>query len=563
MTRSSVKMMAAATAMILVADTVHASKVGQMPIATRVERAEIIVIGHVVSDSENKRAKWYRHGTPNEALLQVNTVIHGTPEFARTGTVAQVVRVLHTDDMQTTQGNFEFMYGDEPNSDEINGIWILERGELPGTYRGNSALQLRHMEFVRECLRALETGYAGRTPGITPDDQTWISSWSSTDGVRGSTVLHPSGDITIAGTFFRELQQDGKKRLTSHGHAAFAARLDSHGRTKWVHEVDPGQHMGSNVLCAADEDCLFLRGVQHKQFVTCVSPNGDVRWAVPLRVKLEPLLSRFALPDWGGLPEVRAVAMGDSCCLAGSYVGELTCGNLRISSRSWHWFTATVDGRGKVRDLTDIDRDREEVISRAVDGGRGDLIVAGNMFVSGHWEVFVSSLAGQSRPTWMNTRRTPSGGWLRDIAVGPDGAVFVATDDFLCAWDGTGTERWCVPGGGDDVEVGGDGHIYCLGSCDPDTNVVKSTVRPWTGDGDILLSCYDHTGRLLWSRRDGGLSVESPVSLHLLANRRAVITGRMEGTSFLAGHVVPIRGPRDMFVMNVPLPREQSGRQGQ
>jgi hypothetical protein len=586
--------------LLLIASQPAATTYVWTPIATRVEKADLIVIGRVIADAEKKHVVPMKQGSPNEATLLVTEVLKGRLEFAHSvtgpdGKAIQTIRMLHYERMSAEDGNFSHISKDERFKDEINGIWILQRGDVPGTYSTGDpfALRLDDLEFVRRSLSTVDSKYANVKPGFAPDNRTWVATWVS-ESTHINACLHASGDISVCGSFSGDLEVSGQYALSSPEPERFLARLDAHGQVKWVRSMGSQQRFDAKPYPGLDGACLLVGEMNapcsvlgtvmpwsggRPQLIVCVSPDGNVKWARTLTEGAR--VSGLFRDKPGHVTGLSVIPIGSGYRMIGSFTGEVAYGDSHILARNGaNWFIGTIDSEGQLQELHRIDRSGDEFVTSAVPGLAGQTILAGSMNGPGKADIFVAAVSATGQLLWIDTMGGRWEDWLTSLAIGADGSVLASVQitvpgpmggdgrvyagrqqNILWLWSPQGKRLRSIMGGGvADVKAGKDGRLCALGAYGAYWQESRKDMPPASGDLDLFLECYDRTGRRLWVRRDGGMSAEVPLELHLLPAHRALIVGAFDGTTFLAGQVLKARGLQsDGFLMNVPLPtgREQ------
>jgi hypothetical protein len=549
------------------------------PLARQVEEADLIVIGRVIRETPNQYKAPGNNCGRSEAVLAVLEVLRGKFESPRAETMAdgnrvQTIRVRHYDTLDAGSGNFHQIVMDPRYKDRIDGIWILRRSDIPGVYCTSYpfAERLDQLASIQNCIRALDANYSTSKPGFQPDEQTWISTYNA----HADVGVLADGGLFVEGAFRNELYITDRHALSSPEHDHFLARLRPDGSLEWVRALGSGQQFEAKPYAGLDNTCLLMGELNapsvvlgetmpwkggRSQLIVSVSREGNVKWS--------QLIEGGVYENGGSiiLTEARTY------CVVGSFTGELVCGGRHVNAvpgSGSDWFVATLGEDGRVIDLKRVVRGSDEWVTRAAMGTGGEVILGGSVTVPGNQlDGFVAAVSRDGRALWTITEGGPFDDRPMDLAAAPDGFVVatmqVTTDRgypsqklVMCAWNPKGRRLWRVDGGGSDVELGSDGKIYCLGTHGQNLMVPQKDMPATAGDADLYLACYNRRGERLWVARDGGMSGEIAGSLHLLPNHRAIVSGFMQGTSFLAGKVIRPRGWMDSFVMNIPLPSQKN-----
>ncbi len=587
----------------------HACKIWT-PLINEIEKTDVIVVGYVEDNQENKYAvRTYDAGGPydneqrtyqqrwlHEATVVVTEILKGSIRYPRiainaAGNRVQSIRVLHDGFIQGSDGRMSMISTDDHIDSNEEGIWLLNSGEIRGTYRRETMLPEGARDEVKRCLEVLQTGYRNWTPGWTPDASTWVTTWGCDMRIHVRAVSHEDGDITLSGVFRSELFDGGQSVLSSPEWDHFVARLDPSGKTRWTRALGCGQDFdptpvaghGGSVVLAGDfhQECSILgtsllwTGSRAKLVVN-ISPDGRLVWS---RAITGDVTSLSVLLDARG-----------GYRLVGSYKGELACAGKRIVSDSESdWFIGELDPTdGTVRRLQSIPRGADESLPFARLGPKGEIVFAGyqsvDRAINGHSQrrsnVIVGSISRDGHLVWVDTLGGDWDDYPQDVAVAPDGMILATMtltpsklarlDPYdivnaklcagqsytaLCAWSADGKRLWSATGAGNDVEVDADGKLYCAGSYRDDNAALSQLPSP-AGGVDLFIECYDHEGNRLWAYRDGGLGAEYASSFTLLPGGRALIGGAFEGLSYLAGQTLRPRGYLDFFLANVALPKQ-------
>ena len=581
------------------------------PLATRVERTDIIVVGHITfiepkkysvqlpeSDftprggkADAKRTRWL-----DDATVVVTDVLKGKPEFLATevtaeGDTVRSVHLLLDGLIERSDGMWESISTDDNGRVGDEGAWFLHAGEVKETYRSSSRASLGGVETLRKCLHTLATNYAGWTPGFAPDPQTQLVTLSSYGGPN--TLVDPDGSVILLGMYRDNFVLAGKQWFASADWDYFIARLAPTGDVSWCRAIGCKRGaslglfrgLGDTVLLVADvyDTCSVLDSTMPfngspTQMVINLSGDGQVLWTCPVFGRVENLwVSRH----------------GDIYRMGGAFQDEVTCANQRIrAEQGTDWFVGALDAQGRPRELRAVVLPgvQQAIFARmrsdgaVVMGGGVVVPVRGESPPRSDCDAFLSVISQDGRELWADTLGGRWSDGLWSIAVAPDGMVvatimmqgdavtpFVYGDAvrdtrlvrgaqslYLCAWSAEGERLWNVPGGGSTIAFGDDGTIYCAGSYgEPGACIAPNYLSASAGDQDVFIECYDRQGRRLWARRDGGLGAETATGLHLLPGHRALLVGTMDAKSFLAGRVVEPPGGKGAFVLSIALPTER------
>ena len=561
-----------------------------VPLSTRVQQADVIVVGRVISDQENRHKREGDCG-PHEAILVVGEVVKGPLESPgehkdEKGAIAKTVRLRHWEWLiEDDPGKFSEIPTDERYKDEVNGIWILQRSAVGGVYCIGFpwAYRLDRLEEVRQCLRVVETNYVGFTPGIAPDGDTWVHNFIG-ESTHADACVHEDGDLTVHGSFRNELSLSDKQLRTGLEIDHFLARLEPNGTVKWIRAFGSGQLFDARVVAGYDGDCLLFGDLHRRtpvlgkdmpwagertKLLVCVSREGDVRWARYIAAGLfqpgpSDVMRQTTNAYRSGRIDGFTVFKSESGYeFVASFSGEVAWegGSIAATGGS-DWLIGQVKNDGTWLKAKPIDRAGDEHISHVARARDGGLVVAGAT-QSSRGDFLLARVGADHRVLWSITE----GGkeqedWASDVAVAKDGMIVASLNtariNVLAAWNSAGERIWRVPGvGGTAVEIDRQGNVYWLGSYGARFGPVKRYMPPPLGDQDLFLECYDRKGKRRWAYRDGGLGSEQALQLHLLPDNRALIVGAFDGTTFLAGRVLKAAaqvGHRNTFMMNVRLP---------
>jgi len=153
------------TALVLIhAATAFASYVN-VPMSRRVDESDLIVIGRVIQETSNRYKSHVAGGQAcgkGEAVITVIEVLRGRLEGSHAekladGNYVQTIRVRHFDTLTAGEGNFNNPRFPTKYEDRLDGIWILRRSDVVGTYCATFypwAERLDELNDVRKCIRA-------------------------------------------------------------------------------------------------------------------------------------------------------------------------------------------------------------------------------------------------------------------------------------------------------------------------------------------------------------------------------------------------------------------------
>jgi hypothetical protein len=556
-----------------------------VPLATRVEKADLIVIGKVIRDTPDFYKTPYDNCGRGQAVLMVTEVLRGKLESPRAermtdGAYVQTIGIRH--------------YGDRPMDSDPNqqGIWMVRRSDIAGIYCSDFpwAEQMEQLANVRKVLHTLDTSYRGYRSGFPMDDRTWLTTFGNGDRyshTNANVCVLPDGAVFVEGSIYQELFVSDRLVLSIPQKDHFLARLGADGTMQWVRAMGSEQRFDAKPVTGLDGSCVLI-GAENAacgvlgttmpwtggrpQLITEISRNGKVRWALTVTDGAYPenragLFKNGSLPGRSGRVTGIAIAAGrDAYHLIVSFTGEVVFDKRSfVSEENGDWIVATIGSEGQIIDIHQVTRDRNEDISQLVIGADGQLIAGGRARIYQHFsEAFVTAMSSDGRELWTRYEGGPSDCHLVDLAVGTDGTLVAmiqmvrdanpSMSQAMCAWNSSGKKLWRIDGGGSDIKVGSDGSTYCLGSYGDHFGVAPLDMPESAGDNDLFISRYDRHGKRTWVKREGGLSGERATSLHLVGNR-AIVAGYFEGMAPLVGKVVTPRGRADLFLMNIPLDR--------
>ncbi len=567
-----------------------------VPLATRVEKADLVVIGKVIRVTPNYYKAPENNCGRGQAVLMVTEVLRGKFEALRAertpdSTYVQTIGIRYWDELGVGGTSFFQIVLDPAYKDSEQGIWCLRRSDVRGVYciDGPGADRLDQLVFVRKSIRALDSNYSGANPGFPLDDRTWLQTYGNKgrySRTSADVCVLPDGALFVEGSFSGELYASDRRVLSTPDTDHFLARLGANGTTEWIRALGSGDRFDANPVAGLNGSCVLIGEMNtpcrvfdidmpwiggRPHLMLGISREGKVRWALTITDGVFPdrqpgLFKTSSLPGRDGrVTGIAFVTGNDAYHFVSSFTGEVVFdGRHFVSERGTDWLLASIGPEGQVVDTRQIIRGREENIQRLVLGPDNRLLVGGWSPSHDHQnEAFVAAIASDGKELWTRVERGPRGGGLIELAVMLDGTVvttmqlmgegYPSQQIVMSAWSSKGKKLWQINGGGSDIEVGADGNIYCFGSYGESFRVAPTDMPPSAGDQDLFLACYDRAGKRIWVRREGGLSGELGLSLHLVGEKRAILSGDFSGTSPLAGKVVKPYSASDAFVMNVPL----------
>jgi hypothetical protein len=563
--------------------------------ASGVQRAEIIVSGHVVSIDQKKYSRDtvdpFSHGTENkplrkqyfdDATLEIASVIKGNPIMsARVGADGDTVRTVHLlidAGIDMTGGSWAMSSEAARTAVGEDGLWFLRKGDFEGTYWWGYAEAKQELE-IRQCLKTLESDYAGWESGFVTDEKTVVATAELNGFSPLTAVPQKDGSTIVLGRYRDELVLAGKHWFSSPTYDYFLAKLNPNGDVAWCKQVGCNQSgwvglkggVGNSVLLIGGmrESCSFLG-----QRVDCTPPCGQIILAVSAEGRV---LWTRSVP--GNIEDLWLQPDRGSYSIGGITGADVVFDGQPLQPKLGRdWFMGTLDANGKPGKL--------RVVALAGDQSSGSVQVRhdGSVLLASavrrsqdgrNYDAVLCVLSPSGTVEWTDTL---GGRWMDNVwsaAVGPYDEVVASisfTEDAvspfvygstqetklvegkrklkLCAWSRDGKRMWAVPGGGSAMAIDDAGTIYCAGSYGlyglPE--MPDNVLPPSRGDQDIYLASYDNTGALRWAARDGGLAQDMLSSLILLPNNRALLVGSCDAKSFVAGQVV-----NGSFVVNLPL----------
>lgn len=146
------------------------------------------------------------------------------------------------------------------------------------------------------------------------------------------------------------------------------------------------------------------------------------------------------------------------------------------------------------------------------------------------------------------------------VTIGPftlqnNGLSF--NDGFLAKYDPLGNVIWAQQFGGTNNDRGTsvttdkDGNVYLTGYFySPKIGFGTDTLINAGNVGDIFIVKFDGSGKILWAKREGGVGLEIPHSIHVDSNNNILVTGRFSSNSITFGSTTLLQaGSMDVFLV--------------
>ena len=269
-------------------------------------------------------------------------------------------------------------------------------------------------------------------------------------------------------------------------------------------------------------------------------------------------MSNAANLVWVNLPDVESFSYSTALAID-------TGGNIYVAGRTLDIFDGqTSSGKGSFF-LTRLNHDGSKAWTRVISSGaysEPSALAAGSdgsIYLSGFVEVgledlssignrdaFVTRFNPDGSIVWTNLLVTSSSDHARALAVGLDGAIFVAgstegnldgqrasggSDAFLTKLNANGTKAWTRLFGGSWIDearavaIGNDGAIYVAGN-----TLGALDGQTYNGNGDAFLTKYRADGTRDWTRLLGTLSWDAAYALTIGADGAVYVAGYTEGS---------------------------------
>ncbi len=184
-------------------------------------------------------------------------------------------------------------------------------------------------------------------------------------------------------------------------------------------------------------------------------------------------------------------------------------------------------------------------------------------------------------PTWNWARSGTGNGSVEGSAVttDPSGNIYVTgyftsdnmtigtvtlqnmglsfTDGFLAKFDQSGNFLWAQRFGGSSNDRGTaiatdkSGNVYLTGYFySPKIGFGNDTLINAGNVGDIFITKFDSSGKILWAKREGAVALEIPHSIHVDSNYNILVTGRFSSNSITFGSTTLLQaGSMDVFLV--------------
>ncbi|MDI3286816.1 hypothetical protein QHF83_26145 [Polyangium sp. 15x6] len=237
------------------------------------------------------------------------------------------------------------------------GILLLTGGCSPAedTYLARSA----------ETTRAGDVAWARVFP--VGEDPPMVNGEEVHPAVTG-LALGPDGDIWIAGTFAGSMDLGAGTISAEQRKAAFVARLDPSGRTRWSTPIHSVKSMSEGV--AVDQaGNVFVSGVldtnDEGHFLEKLAPGGTVLWRRPLPFQTDDAVVSVDVitPDGAG-----------GAVIVGWFDGHLRVGGMELI-RGVSSFAVGLGAEGEARWTQKFGQSSDDGPVRAVTGSEGSVIV--------------------------------------------------------------------------------------------------------------------------------------------------------------------------------------------
>lgn len=130
-------------------------------------------------------------------------------------------------------------------------------------------------------------------------------------------------------------------------------------------------------------------------------------------------------------------------------------------------------------------------------------------------------------------------------------------DGFLAKYDPAGNVLWAQRFGGTSNDRGTsvttdkDGNVFLTGYFYSPTIVFGTDTLKNAGNvGDIFIVKFDGSGEILWAKREGGVGLEIPHSIHVDSGNNILVTGRFSSNSITFGSTTLLQaGSMDVFLV--------------
>lgn len=367
--------------------------------------------------------------------------------------------------------------------------------------------------------RAAVEGDDWGTDGLATPDMGVPTAWASSLGgatlARGNGIAFGSGRFHVAGT----------RSTSAKGENVLVARVARGGAQEWTFEaggslrdtasdvaVDP---LGNSLITGiysvgATFGSTTLSSVgKNDIFVAGLNPSGKLRWAVSA----------------GGTSGEHAAAVATDASgnayVTGSFSGVAKFGNLGITS-------------------------------------------------VGKEDVFVAKVGPDGTVLWAVSMGGSSGDYGADIALDPDGRLYITgyfaskasfgktlltskgqLDLFVARLDAAGNVQWATSGGGvanargAAIAVDKNG-VTITGDFLGVATFGKTSLKA-TGLTDVLVARLELGGAFAWARKGGGGGNDSGTGVATDASGRAMVTGYFEKTATFGAYSIKSAGGYDVF----------------
>jgi hypothetical protein len=130
-------------------------------------------------------------------------------------------------------------------------------------------------------------------------------------------------------------------------------------------------------------------------------------------------------------------------------------------------------------------------------------------------------------------------------------------DGFLAKYDPSGNLIWAKRFGGTSNDRGTSvatdktGNVFLTGYFYSPTIIFGTDTLKNAGNvGDIFIVKFDGLGNILWAKREGGVGLEIPHSIHIDGNNNIVVAGRFSSNSITFGTTTLLQaGSMDVFIV--------------
>lgn len=559
-------------------------------IAYRAEHADVVVVGRISAYEKNKRVdltfneggsadvdrgprtqRWLNQGT-----LQVTEVLKGTVDLPRT------IPVLSPGvfDLPDHPGEMrEYAENDERVLQAgTDGIWFLKQAAWDD-YRllNQGYLPLDSLNHVKECIWQIEARYRYAKPGLPRDDESWVIPINAT-GMQ--MAVAPDGTVFMCGVVRGQVRlEDGFPPIETGRFARFTARAHYNGTFMWKQtaDCDGGTPVGDIVV---DRNGQFTVGILRRSGLGSTTSErqgatiehndhaGNSEWVQ--EIESSSTDGAYVSSVTLGVRETGEVVA--VCSFRGRVEWD---GHVFESAGGHDILLGEIDNRGKLRWSKAIGGVDDEFVAATEVSKRGDIVLGGS--VGGkkdEWGrrksaavIVMCSANGDER--WRHTLSDSSGSAVQAIACTRDGGVIVSIEvgsqgirgsqtSLIYSWNRDGKLKWSKPGGGADIAIGPRGEIVVVGTYGS-RNVGIPHLPAAMGDDDLYVQCLTSKGKLMWTRRDGGMGTEGAWFVDVSWGR-LIIGGGYDGMSYIAGQVIEDYEPKQYssFIVNVPFPSSRS-----